>query len=363
MINRILKLNNSRKKEVRKAPRIKRFGTGHGRISNFIVPFFLATFILSPLLPSSFGGFGNFSSKNTKEIIPSMCVGNFENEEAQSLSEPAQVYFDADDYEVTEYFRGEDFLMNRGGNIDSEDLLFGSVEASDLDEGLDVPPDMTFTEDKTTIFVHSTTLNMREKPTSNSQIIYNFKSGDSFIRTGVGVEWSRVVDSKGRTGYVFTEYTGLAKPTPMPTPVPKYTPPKKTAPAKANTIGESIVKEAYKYLGVRYRWANADPSVGFDCSGLTWYVYGRYGIDVPRGSSSYKNAGTVIPYSQIKPGDIIAWKATRRKSSIDHVGIYVGNGMMIHASSSNKKVVLANVNKYASYSKTKLVSVHRFYKD
>ncbi|NCU27883.1 NlpC/P60 family protein, partial [Candidatus Nomurabacteria bacterium] len=145
---------------------------------------------------------------------------------------------------------------------------------------------------------------------------------------------------------------------PTPTPKPKY-----TSPAKANTLGEAIAMEAQRYLGVKYVWAKADPKIGFDCSGLTWYVFNRYGIDTPRGTATYKNAGTIVPYSQIAPGDVISWDVWKDGSSIDHVGIYIGNGKMVHASSNrrNRAVVVANVKEYTN--SARIVQIHRFYKN
>jgi cell wall-associated NlpC family hydrolase len=274
-----------------------------------------------------------------------------------TVDDSAGTYFDPDDYEIVDYTRSDLVLMNRGTAVDSEDLMFGSVSEEDMVDGLKPPPDMTFRDDSTTIYVHYAPLNMRALPSTESEILRKFNLGDSFLRTGIGPEWDRIVDSNGTTGYVFNEFVKTAKPTPTPTPAPKY-----SAPAKANTLGEAIAKEAQRYLGVRYRWSAEDPDVGFDCSGLTWYVYNRYGIDTPRGTSSYANAGTLISYSQIMPGDVIAWDTERYdgRKTITHVGIYVGNGMMVHASSSNRKVVMVSVAQYRQWET--LISIHRFHK-
>ncbi len=264
--------------------------------------------------------------------------------------------FDPDEYDITDYERPDYVLLNRGTDPDSDDLLFGSAAEEDMKEGLKAPPDMTFKDDDSIIYIHIPTLNMRELPTSDSKILRTLKLGEKIRRTGIGPAWDRVVDSAGVTGYVFNDYIGSARPTPTPTPLPKY-----SAPAKANTLGEAIAKEALRYLGVRYRWACADPDVGFDCSGLTWYVFNRYKIATPRGTSSYAKAGTLIPYSQIMPGDVIAWDTVRYdgRTSITHVAIYIGNGMMVHASSTHNQVMTASV---ADYKRSaKLISVHRFY--
>ena len=94
-----------------------------------------------------------------------------------------------------------------------------------------------------------------------------------------------------------------------------------------------MITEAEKYLGYPYVWGGASPSTSFDCSGyVSWVVnhcgngwnYGRLTADGLRGVCTY------VPPSQAKPGDLIFFQKTYNTSGASHVGIYVGNGMMIH---------------------------------
>lgn len=266
--------------------------------------------------------------------------------------------FDASQYEIADYSRDEIVVANR--SLDSEDLMFGSVELEDGEDVIEAPEDKTFTEDNKTVYVDVVKLNMREFPGLDAPIIKVYGFGDTFKRTGISQEWARVVNSSGSIGYVKADYVTTVK------PVTKTNTPKKvtvSAPAKANTLGESIAKEAVKYLGVKYRGGQESPTSGFDCTGLTYYVFNRYGISTPRGSSSYYNAGIEIPYSQIAPGDVISWDTRKydRRTTITHVGIYIGGGKMVHASSTNRKVVIVSVAQYREWG-CKLLSVHRFNK-
>lgn len=90
--------------------------------------------------------------------------------------------------------------------------------------------------------------------------------------------------------------------------------------ATASATGSQIVSVAMRYVGVPYVTGGSSPS-GFDCSGLTSYVYAQVGIDLPRSSSAQRYAGTVV--SDPQPGDLI-WTP-------GHIGIYAGNGMQVDA--------------------------------
>jgi len=106
--------------------------------------------------------------------------------------------------------------------------------------------------------------------------------------------------------------------------------------------GSSIVQTASRYLGVRYVYGGTSPS-GFDCSGLVQYVYAQHGIKLPRVASDQANAGTKISsMSQLLPGDLVCF-SNNNNGYIDHIGIYIGNNQIIHASSSAGKVVISSL--------------------
>lgn len=105
-------------------------------------------------------------------------------------------------------------------------------------------------------------------------------------------------------------------------------------------IRGQIVSEAKKYIGVPYLWGGTTPG-GFDCSGFTQYVLKQCGISIPRTTELQYTFGTYISKSQLQPGDLVFLQNTYREG-ISHVGIYIGNGQMIHASSS-KGVTVSNL--------------------
>ena len=115
--------------------------------------------------------------------------------------------------------------------------------------------------------------------------------------------------------------------------VPKYTnpPPKHDVPEAylADETFAAILKEAEKYLGFPYVWGGSNPNTSFDCSGFVSYVYNQCGWDFGRlGAQGLYNISTRT--SSPKPGDLVFFTGTYDTPGISHVGIYVGDGWMLH---------------------------------
>lgn len=109
------------------------------------------------------------------------------------------------------------------------------------------------------------------------------------------------------------------------------------APPADSSLASLIIDEAMKYLGVPYVWGGTTPD-GFDCSGLVQYVYGKYGVSLPRVSQDQQYAGTRISVSNIVPGDLIFWGEPAW-----HVAIYIGNGQYIHAPQTGDVVKISPI--------------------
>jgi cell wall-associated NlpC family hydrolase len=107
----------------------------------------------------------------------------------------------------------------------------------------------------------------------------------------------------------------------------------------AFTLRDSVVAIARAQLGKRYRPGGTTPERGFDCSGLVKYVLDGIKIQVPRTSREQAHIGAVIPRdtTQLRPGDLLMFGTA--KAGVSHVGIYVGNGRYIHASSVAGRVI------------------------
>ena len=123
-----------------------------------------------------------------------------------------------------------------------------------------------------------------------------------------------------------------------PAPAPE-TQPAAPAPAPAPSgNGQSIVDYAMQWVGqCNYVWGgtNLTPGGGVDCSGFTMNVYAAFGISLPHYSGEQINYGQAVSYEQLQPGDLICFSG--------HVGIYIGGGMMVHAASAERGIVVDNV--------------------
>ncbi|MDU5969725.1 MAG: NlpC/P60 family protein [Finegoldia magna] len=107
--------------------------------------------------------------------------------------------------------------------------------------------------------------------------------------------------------------------------------------------GSAVAQAAYNYLGEKYVWGSAQPGVGFDCSGLTSYLYNKVcGISLYRNSAAQSNNGYPVSKNNLKQGDLLFF-STNGSGSISHVGIYVGNGKMIHASTPSTGVIISDI--------------------
>jgi len=98
------------------------------------------------------------------------------------------------------------------------------------------------------------------------------------------------------------------------------------------------IKAAISQLGIRYRWGASSPGVAFDCSGLTQWAWAKAGVSIPRVSRSQYSALLRVPISQAQPGDLLF-----SQTSFFHVGIYIGNGQMIHAPRTGDVVKISTV--------------------
>ena len=175
-----------------------------------------------------------------------------------------------------------------------------------------------------------TDVNMRAAATTGSAAVKQLPArGTALTITGVSGQWLKVTDASGKAGYIRSDYVSYVSGT--------------AAAAAAESVGEQLVKTAKGYKGYSYRWGGMSPKTGFDCSGFVNYIYDQYGYDLDRTAQDiYSNNGTAVTKDSLQPGDVLCFGYGSK--SISHVGIYIGGGEMIHASTSTTGVIISDIN-------------------
>jgi cell wall-associated NlpC family hydrolase len=115
-----------------------------------------------------------------------------------------------------------------------------------------------------------------------------------------------------------------------------------SVPASSSGAARAAVDAALAQVGDRYVWAAAGPDA-FDCSGLTQFAFAAAGVKLPHSSRAQSGMGTPVPLNALQPGDLLFFY-----SPVSHVAMYIGNGQMVHASTSSQPVKVASINAMGS---------------
>ena len=200
-----------------------------------------------------------------------------------------------------------------------------------------------------------TSVNIRRAASTDAGVVkVLYDSGSKLCVLGVSGNWLHVQDEGGAEGYIRSDllrYTG-ARPSALPAAPTVATATQAAAPtvtqasgggSVSSGTGSQLVQTALLYKGYRYTWGGTSPSTGFDCSGFVNYIYGLYGYKLERVAQSiYNSNGRLITdRSHPLPADLLCSGGS--PYSISHVGIYIGGGQMIHASTSRTGVVISSI--------------------
>ena len=211
-------------------------------------------------------------------------------------------------------------------------------------------------------WVSTSILNVRSS--ANGNIIGSVKKGE-WLEGQASNGWL-AINYNGQTGYVSLDYISdtevakeVAKPAPAPAPkeeVAEEASVEKQAPQVSGS-GQSAANIASQFVGLPYIWGAADPNVGFDCSGLTSYVYSQLGVYIPHQSAAQYSYGYSVDFNNLQAGDLVFFSTGGR---IDHVGIMVSSdGTFIHASTPATGVKYDNI--YNSYYQSSFAGAKRIY--
>lgn len=199
-------------------------------------------------------------------------------------------------------------------------------------------------------------LRMRAAAGTSGSIVCSIPDGAIVSLLGVSNGWYKITYS-GKTGYASGDYiipvskTGSASTSASSTPIKAQADIAAAESASSNgTASSTVVSCAKKFLGVRYIYGGSTPS-GFDCSGFTQYVMKQCGYTIRRtASTQFLNNGTAVSRSNLQSGDLVFFRAPGSSYAATHVGIYIGDGQFIHASTTGSVVRINSLNS-AWYSK------------
>ncbi len=193
--------------------------------------------------------------------------------------------------------------------------------------------------------INANGVNFRETASTSGKIIDSLGEGTSVEILDTLSGWHKVkVDSK--VGYIATKFVTATSTEQMSSRSTTAA----TLETEDTTDGSDVnevVAYAKKFVGVRYVYGGKSPK-GFDCSGFVGYVFKNFGIKLNSSAASMYSDGVKVSKSALKAGDLLFFDASSRKASgaIDHVGIYIGGGKFIHASTSNKQVIIQTLSEY-----------------
>ncbi len=178
-------------------------------------------------------------------------------------------------------------------------------------------------EQKNYGLVTASLLNLRSQATTASSILAQIPNGQTVSIISLHPGWAKVTYC-GITGYVSLDYLSVMSAEKLA-----------SRNDAVSSKGQAIVELAKKYLGTPYVYGGSSPS-GFDCSGFVYFLYKNMGITLNRVAADQMKNGTWVPKNALQPGDIVGFQ--NRNGYINHVGIYAGNGMMIHSPQTGEVV-------------------------
>lgn len=219
-------------------------------------------------------------------------------------------------------------------------------------EAKEEPKEETKEEQQKVTLYATDVLNVRENPSASSMRLGQLNKGDEVYGLDLG-EWFEF-DFNGNKAYVSKAFLSSEKPVveepkeeqqeqqqEEPQQQEQQTP---SYPTNSSAV-ETVVNAALAQVGKPYVWASSNPSVGFDCSGLTSYAFRQAGININRIAADQYSNGTPVSKDNLVRGDLVFFSYG---GGIGHVGLYIGNGQFVHAANYSTGVIVSNLNGYYS---------------
>ena len=160
-------------------------------------------------------------------------------------------------------------------------------------------------------------INIREEMSTDCDVVGKIRKDAICEVVSIEDEWCEI-ESGEIKGYISSEYLLTGE--------------------EANEKAQELMEEGVELE--TYKWGGTSLTNGADCSGFTLSVYANYGVSLPHSSKAQANCGTRIDLSELQPGDLVFYGG----KNIHHVAMYIGNGQVVHAQSTNTGIVVSSMN-------------------
>ena len=194
-----------------------------------------------------------------------------------------------------------------------------------------------------TMYVNSSTVNVRKEASKEAEIVEQIKLNTEVSVLSEENGWSKITVN-GKEGYIASNLLSDKKTQETVTSRGSTTTRKKEEKAETTTTpgkGSTVVETAKKYIGYKYVYGASGPN-SFDCSGFTSYIFKLHGVSLNRTAKGQYSNGTAVSRSNLQPGDLIMFGPSASK--INHVGIYIGGGSIVHAANPSRGVTIDTIN-------------------
>lgn len=210
---------------------------------------------------------------------------------------------------------------------------------------------------KKVVVINTASLRVREAANENSETITLVNQGSCYGIVEVGEGWTKIQVDDSTAGYVRNDYIKLDYTGPVAQAVndtSTSTSTNNSGTTESNTgssgittppstdIGVQIANYALQFVGNPYVYGGTSLTNGADCSGFVMTIYKDFGYSIPRTADVQGTVGTEVSLSALAPGDLVFYD--HGTGSIKHVALYIGNGQVVHASSSTTGIIISNTN-------------------
>lgn len=215
--------------------------------------------------------------------------------------------------------------------------------------------------------VNDNKVNLRKGPDSKYDRVTTLNSGERLDIIGKYEDWFKVRLGNGSNAWVFSDFFNVTERVlrrvqitkdfpalPQPAAVVARSTKSTTASSSSRTTSAGnaaasipasgdVAGFAAQFVGSRYVWGGASPR-GFDCSGLTMYVYSKFGVSLPHSAAAQYRSGARVSWDNLAAGDLVFFAGTGGGKGITHVALYLGGGRIVHAMTPRYGVQVSNIN-------------------